>query len=84
MAYGKLQIGVYRSTFANPINGALVSIFNSNGDEIGQVTTDISGQSETIDLEAPELVYSYEPNAPRPYLDYDIATNFSGLSPAKI
>ncbi len=77
---GRLQV---RSTSAgdNPISNANVSITLPNEPDtvIEQLTTDASGLSEVIELPAPPLAYSLEPNQIQPYSEYDLrvtAPNF--------
>ncbi len=57
-----------------PIANATVTITppNEPNNVIGQLTTDASGLTETVELSAPPLDYSLAPSEPQPYSDYDV------------
>ena len=60
---GRLQINLVSDISAYPIQGAQISIFYTGVPEaqLEQLTTDSSGQTDTIDLAAPPLEYSLNP-----------------------
>ena len=60
---GRLQINLVSDISAYPIQGAQISIFYTGIPEaqLEQLTTDSSGQTDTIDLAAPPLEYSLNP-----------------------
>ena len=57
---GRLQINLVSDISAYPIQGAQISIYYTGVPEaqLEQLTTDSSGQTDTIDLAAPPLEYS--------------------------
>lgn len=76
---GRLQVYVYDKTVATPINGAIITISDLQGEEISTLTTDISGKSDTAVLSAPPLDYSQSPNMPSPYSQYNIFIRADGF-----
>ena len=68
---GRLQIHVTSALGATPIPGAKVAIYYTGEpeQELEEVTTDASGQTETLELSAPPLEYSMEPSEQQPYSD---------------
>lgn len=72
MSTGRLQVNVFDKTIGSPIANANIRIFKSDNAEnsIFELTTNSSGQSDTIELEAPPLEYSLAPNSPMPYSEY--------------
>lgn len=83
---GTLQVNVTSSVGFFPVTGATVTISNSDTPEVilERLTTDESGQTETISLPAPNLEYSMEPSEPRPYTDYNIEVTAPGYEPVRI
>ena len=76
---GNLVINVYNETIANPISGAKVDIFD-NDKQIESLTTDKSGQTETITLDAPPGELSMVPQTEeRPFSTYDIRITAEGM-----
>ncbi len=79
---GKLQINVVSAGNSRPIPEAKVSIAYTGNptSTIEQLTTDSSGQTETIDLEAPPLEYSINPTVTiQPYSEYTITITAPGF-----
>ena len=72
MSVGRLQINVFDKTIGKPLANANISIFQSNDvqNSIFELTTNSSGQSDTIELETPPIEYSLAPNSPQPYSEY--------------
>lgn len=72
--FGSLRISVVTSSGFSPINGAKIQIANSGEPNIilSETTTDISGNTEAVPLEAPPLQYSMEPTDNQPYSEYNI------------
>ena len=67
---GELQINVTSTLDSRPIAEARISISYTGGPEqtLEQVTTDSSGQSEVLTLDAPPEEWSLDPNNERqPY-----------------
>ena len=61
---GKLQINITSEITAVPIQGATISLSYTGIPEstLEQLTTDSSGQTETVELDAPPLDYSLDPS----------------------
>ncbi len=71
MAKGKLIVNVYVNNVATPIEGATVNI--SDGSSSIDVLTNESGQTNIIELEAPDKMYSLQPQKEvRPFSVYNI------------
>lgn len=83
---GTLQVNVTSSVGLLPIQGATVTITDTDNPEnfVTTLTTDDSGQTERIDLPAPSLAYSLEPSEPRPYSEYTIEVVAPGFEPVRI
>lgn len=77
---GKLRITVNAALQNRPIQGAVVSIsYSGNPTEVvEQVRTNSSGQTEEIEVPAPPLEYSMEPNVNQPYSEYTIKVEAEG------
>ncbi len=71
---GTLKISVVTTTGFFPIQNATIQIANSGEPNVilEQLTTDISGNTTAVDLEAPPLEYSMEPSDNQPYSEYNI------------
>lgn len=83
---GTLQVNVTSSIGFLPIEGATVTISDTDQPEniLTTLTTDNSGQTQRIDLPAPNLEYSLEPSEPRPYSEYTIEVQAPGFEPVRI
>lgn len=83
---GKLQIKVTTAVGAEPIPDAKVSIsYTGNPTQtIEEIQTDISGQTETIELNTPPLELSMEPSQIQPYSQYTIVVTAPGYRPLDI
>lgn len=83
---GRLQINVTSSLGLIPIQDATISISYTGVPDvtIERITTDSSGQSETIDLPAPPLEYSVEPTDNMPYSEYNIRVEAPGYETVNI
>ena len=83
---GKLQVNVVSAGNSRPIPDARVSISFTGepNSTIEELTTDSSGQTETIDLESPPLEYSLNPTIEiQPYSEYTLtitAPDFESIS----
>lgn len=80
---GKLQIDVSSTIGFLPVTDAKIEITlrgpeGENQQVIETLNTDISGQSQTIDLPAPAFEYSQEPGDVQPYSEYDILVTAPG------
>ncbi len=83
MAAGNLQVSLYDSSMAMPVAGGRVTV-SRNGEILYDVFTDISGQTEVMELEAPPVEYSLEENEPQPYTGYDISISADGYEDVNI
>lgn len=82
---GYLQVDVVSSENNFPISGAKVSVIDqTNGRVIEELTTDTSGQTDTISLAAPPIEYSLEPSVIRPYSEYNLRIEAPGFEPVTI
>ena len=71
---GKLQVNVTANVGLIPIENASITIsFTGEPDStLETLTTNSSGQTDTVDLKTPPLQYSLTPNSPMPYSEYTL------------
>lgn len=84
---GRLQINVTSEITARPVPDASVQISYTGVPDstLEEVTTDSSGQSETLELAAPPLEYSLNPeNEEQPYSEYTLNITAPGYEPISI
>lgn len=83
---GRLQINVTSEIGLRPIKNATISIsYTGNPTQIlEQLTTNDSGQTETVELSAPPIEYSLQPSEVQPYSEYNIQVNAEGFEPVDI
>lgn len=84
---GRLQINITSSITAFPISNASVSISYTGVPDstIEQLTTNSSGQTDTIDLDAPPVEYSMDiNNETQPYSEYTLQVEAEGYDPVTI
>ena len=74
MATGTLRVQARTELGFFPVAGARVTVRSSGTDQIlEEVITDESGNSPLVELEAPDVAYSLEPQREvRPYATYDV------------
>jgi len=78
---GSLQVNVYSQTNFIPITNATVTIRNTfpqTNTVSEQLSTNNSGQTETIQLPTPPLEYSLTPESSMPYAEYDLTISAPG------
>lgn len=77
---GELQIRVRDKSTGSPISDAKISISETGGTGavIEEVTSDSSGNSETLDLPTPPLEYSMQPSVNQPYSEYTVTVSEPG------
>ena len=83
---GRLQINVTANVGLIPIQNANITI-SYTGDPnntLETLTTDSSGQTDTVSLSAPPLDYSLTPNSPMPYSEYTLNVTAPGYEPVTV
>ncbi len=85
-SFGRLRISVVASGELRPIAGAQVTIAYTEEPSQPVFTgiTDISGETEEIQLTAPNFDFSQEPSEIQPYTDYNITVEADGYEPALV
>lgn len=83
---GNLKISVTSTVGMLPISEANVKIaYKGIPDSVIEtLETDISGQTEEIELPAPPLEYSLTPESPQPYSEYNIEVSAPGYEPVTV
>ena len=83
---GQLQINVTSTLGLIPIQDATVTISYTGVPDMAveQLRTDSSGQTEVIELPAPPLEYSMEPEQSQPYAEYTVEVEAEGYRPVNI
>ncbi len=83
---GYFRANVNSVIASRPIVGAKVQITDENNPNeiIEEIETDISGQTESIELPTPPLEYSMEPVAQQPYSVYNIRVSAPGFETIEV
>ena len=83
---GRMLVNVSSMISSRAVSGATVQITDSNEPEdvIDELSTDPNGQTDTIDLPAPPLEYSLEPEAAQPYSVFNLKVTAPGFEPTVI
>lgn len=83
---GKMRVSVTSGPRKFPIMGARVTISFTGepNNVIEQLDTDNSGQTETIELNAPPLEYSMEPSENQPFSEYTVTVSADGYEPLSV
>ena len=83
---GNLQVNVVSVLNNFPIANATVRILHADGPNqtVEEVTTNSSGQTEQIRLDAPALEYSLTPGDVRPYSEYNLEVSAPGFKTRSI
>lgn len=84
---GRLQISVTSAITSFPVADATISISYTGvpGATLEQVRTDSSGQTETLELDAPPIELSLNPNNEvQPYSEYTLDVTAPGFEPVSI
>ncbi len=83
---GKLQIYVTTIIGNRPVSGAAVrvSITGSPSSPLYELTTNESGMTGELELEAPDIAYSISPSEPQPYAEYTVDVTAEGYEPAEV
>ncbi|BED92316.1 MAG: peptidoglycan-binding protein [Candidatus Improbicoccus pseudotrichonymphae] len=73
MAIGNLRVKIFNGNVGSPMSNIRFQVRKTDTENIiAENVTDDSGQSELIELSAPPVNYSLEPESPRPYDEYDV------------
>lgn len=83
---GKLKINITSTIGSIPVENATIDISYTGEPEkiIERLTTDSSGQTETINLPSPPLEYSMEPGRDQPYSEYNFSIQAEEYEPVTI
>lgn len=83
---GKLQIRVTTIIGSRPVVNAAVKVYVSGEPDrpLYELTTNESGLTDELELEAPDISYSISPSEPQPYAEYTVDVNAEGYEPAEI
>lgn len=83
---GRLSVQVTSSVGFIPIKDAKISISQTQNPNtiLEEVTTNISGETEMIELSAPPMELSLEPSEVQPYADYNLTITADGYQPVFI
>lgn len=84
---GQLQLNITSQITSYPISDATINIYYTGvpGEQLEQLTTDSSGQTETIELATPPLEYSLNPAiTSQPYSEYTFEVTAPGFEPVSI
>lgn len=83
---GRLQVSAFATDVAKPAQNANVVITSTVTNQVvDELQTDTSGQSAIIDLTAPPVDFSLEPESQvRPYSEYDVSVNLEGYEPVNL
>ena len=83
---GSLKVEVLANRTKTPIEGAKISISYSGKPDsaIEEVSSDDSGMSEKLILDAPPLEYSMEPSENQPFSQYTIQVTAPGYHPVTV
>lgn len=80
MAIGFLKIQARTANDALPLSGVEIRIMDEQGRTVRELTTDESGETETVSLETVDRSLSLEPDYPGvPYTAYDVFARASGF-----
>lgn len=85
MASGYLQIQVRTAQSAIPLDGVPVRVLDDEGNTLYQLTTDESGETQTVSLETLDRSYSLDPNyVGKPYASYGVIVDADGFEPVSV
>lgn len=83
---GGLVFNITSTQALIPIENATINIYSSSDPtrQIEQITTNDLGETERIELPAPPIEYSEQPDEPRPYTDYNFEISAPNYTPVFI
>lgn len=77
---GGLQVNITEKNKANPISDAKIKVIRKyDSTVIEELVTDASGQTETVELGAPPVEYSLDPEGGKPYSEYNLSISADGF-----
>ena len=81
MAIGYLVIQARTADGALPLGGAEIRILDPQGSSVYELTTDESGETQTVSLETVDRSLSLDPDyAGTPYTAYDVLVRAAGFN----
>ena len=83
---GKLQIKIVTIIGNRPVKDAAVRVYVSGipDNVLYTLTSNESGLTDEIELEAPDIAYSISPSEPQPYAEYTVDVKAEGYEPAEV
>ncbi|MEE1015824.1 MAG: peptidoglycan-binding protein [Lachnospiraceae bacterium] len=83
---GKLQIYVITMIGSRPVQNAAVRVYITGEPDnpLYQLTTNESGMTDELELDAPDIAYSTSPSEPQPYAEYTVDVNAEGYEPTEV
>ena len=83
---GKLQIKIVTIIGNRPVENASVRVYVSGipDNVLYTLTSNESGLTDEIELDAPDIAYSISPSEPQPYAEYTVDVNAEGYEPAEV
>jgi len=83
---GRLQVNVESRIGSEPIPDARVTVSYSGEPDstLEELSTDESGQTQQLELQAPPVEYSMEPSENQPYSQYTIQITAEGYQPVTV
>lgn len=85
MAIGYLQIQVRTAQSAIPLEDAQVRVMDDEGNTLYPLTTDESGETQTVSLVTVDRSFSLDPNyTGTPYAGYDVTVEAEGFQPVSV
>lgn len=81
---GQLRVQCFKGENYIPLDQCKISVTPKTGGKVVNISTDSSGQSQIITLEAPSLELSQNPSNELPYSLYDLLVERDGFQPISI
>ena len=83
---GKLQIKIVTIIGNRPVKDATIRVYVSGipDNVLYTLTSNESGLTDEIELDAPDIAYSISPSEPQPYAEYTVDVNAEGYEPAEV
>lgn len=85
MAIGYLQVQARTAQDAIPLDGTQILILDDEGNTLYRLTTDSSGETQTVSLETLDRSFSLNPNyLGTPYANYGVIVEAEGFEPVSV